>query len=541
MVIISFVIFFSPDAALRGGFSGDYGSIYDHPITREQFMEARREVELQMLFRLGTWLGHDAFSRQFLDRLDDEVRQRLLLIEKLDQLHILVSDEAAAQWISNLPIFRDPRSKAFSQDRYNNFIKQFLPSSPNVRLEEADFDRYVRHAVGIQQLAALFGLSGELVTPRDAEAQYRHEHEEAVAEAAFVSATNFVAGVKADPVELALFYTNRLAVYRIPERVQVSYVKFAASNHLAQADEQLAKEANLNQKLDEIYLEQGPSFFKDANDQPLPEAAAKAKIKQRLRDDLALQAARKSADEFAARLFKLSPARPENLNQLAAKAGLVVRLTQPFTQSDGFKEIGLETFNKAAFGLTEEEPFTASIKGEDGVYLIAFHKRFPSEIPSLDSIREQVTADYRRYKALQLAREAGERFHNTFTNGLPQGQSFHALCVAARVEWVKLPPFSLSTSSLPEIERRADMRELQNVAFTLRPNAVSDFARTPDGGFVLYLQKLQPADEAKLKAELPGYLASLRKARLEDAFDEWLRREYTLAHLSAPGAKAKAN
>ncbi|MBU6402379.1 MAG: SurA N-terminal domain-containing protein [Verrucomicrobia bacterium] len=542
VVIVSFVIFFSPNAGLQAGFGRvPLGAMYGQSISQEQWLNARREVELNYLFRLGSWVGQDAYSRQFLDRINDEVRRRLVLIHQLEAFHVEVGDDATAKWITEIGLFHDKGTKRFNPDIYAAFVQRVLPSNPNgIRLTEQDFENYARHEIGLMELASLFGMSGALVTPRDAEAEYRYDHEQAVVEAGVVSTSNHLAGVVLDAAGLGQFYTNRLAVYRIPERVQVSYVKFAASNHLAQADAQLAKQTNLAERIEEVYQEQGTNFFHDAQDRPLPEAAAKAEIRQRLRKSLALQDALKEANEFATRLFKLSPAQAENLDRLARTNRLTVHVTEPFTATDGPREInGLETFNQAAFGLSLEEPFAAPIKGEDGIYLIAFRKRLPSQIPTLDSIRDRVTADYRRFKALQLARAAGQRFYETVTNRLAHGQSFRAVCATAGIQWRRLPPFPRRGSDPPELDQEFDVRELRSVAFGLRPGKASSFTPTPQGGFVLYLDKFVPTDPATMKAELPEYVASLRKARLSDAFDEWFQHQYSLAHVTKPAGQSE--
>jgi hypothetical protein len=41
------------------------------------------------------------------------------------------------------------------------------------------------------------------------------------------------------------------------------------------------------------------------------------------------------------------------------------------------------TFNRQAFALSPDEPFATPFVGEDGVYLMAFERRIPSEIPPL--------------------------------------------------------------------------------------------------------------------------------------------------------------
>jgi peptidyl-prolyl cis-trans isomerase D len=539
VTIVTFVIFFTPGATSLGrGPTGNLGTIYGRPITVDQWRDARREVELEYLFRLGDWLGHDAFSRQFLDRVDDEVRQRLVLLEKADQFHIRVGDDAVARWISARPAFADRRTKVFSQEAYDQFVQRFLPTSPNIRLDESDFARYARHQIALGQLESLAGLSGELVPLREGEAEYRYRHEEAVAEIAEVSLTNYLAAVTLRPAEVAKFYTNRLAVYRVPERVQVSYVKFSASNHLAEADAQLAKETNLAERIESIYDEQGPDAYRDAQNHTLPAALAKAAIKKRIREQLALRAAVTNADHFARQLFALEPAKAANLDRLAATNGLAVHLTEPFSEADGPKGIDLDTFTKSAFGLTADEPFAAPIKGDDCIYLIAFHQRLPSEIPPLSAIRRTVEADYRHDQALQMAHAAGQSLYLSVTNGLAKGRSFQSLCAADRADWFKPPPFSRSTDSLPTVESQGiDLRELKDVAFALTAHAVSHFSPTREGGFLVYVQSFRPVDPTKMKAELPDFLASLRHTLSVQAFEQWFRQQYTAAHVTSAGGK----
>ena len=62
---------------------------------------------------------------------------------------------------------------------------------------------------------------------------------------------------------------------------------------------------------------------------------------------------------------------------------------------------------------------------------------------------------------------------------------------------------------------------LRQAAFSTQVGNVSPPARTQRGVFLLYVEKRLPVDEAKLKMELPGFLAYLRQARQGDAFNQW--------------------
>ena len=86
------------------------------------------------------------------------------------------------------------------------------------------------------------GLAGALITPQEAAAIYQREHQELSAQIVFFSASNYlVVRSPVTPEAIAQFYTNYLAEYRLPDRVQVNYVEFKVTNFLAQAKAEWAK------------------------------------------------------------------------------------------------------------------------------------------------------------------------------------------------------------------------------------------------------------------------------------------------------------
>jgi hypothetical protein len=377
------------------------------------------------------------------------------------------------------------------------------------------------------------GLSGKLITPREIQGIYEREHQERATEAVFFSTSNYLASVSATPEAISQFYSNRLASYRIPDRVQVNYVKFSVSNYLSQAEAEL--KTNLTEMVEANYQRLGTNYFPEAK---TPEEA-KAKIREQLIRTQALGHARKKALEFANVLVDMKPARPENLQTLAATNGLTVGVTAPFDREDGPKdlEVGPE-FAKAAFSLTAEDPFGGPIVGQDGVYEIGANKKIPSEIPPLDQIRDQVVTDYKHSQALMTAFQAGVGFIQTATNGLAQGKTFSAVCADAKVKPVELPAFSLSTRSLPEAEEFLSLDQLKQAAFGTQPGKVSNLLRTRDGTMVLYVKAKLPLNEAKMRADLPDFTNFVRQRRQEEAFSQWLSRESQRALAKIPALQS---
>jgi hypothetical protein len=521
LTIISFVSFLSPNSKMNSGRGSDnFGSINGERISQIQYANATREVELHSFFMSGHWLSEDK-KRTQLDT-EREIYQWLFLTQLQRKLQIHVGDEAAA---------------GMAQQMIHSFERIGI-SSPSMFIDRVlrpqnlsvnDFERYVRHFIGLQEIINTYGLSGRLVTPQEAKALYEREHQEMATEAVFFSVSNYVANVQATPEAISQFYSNRLATYVIPERVQVSYVRFNVTNFFAQAEKDLG--SNLTEIVEANYQRLGTNYFADAKS---PEEA-KAKIREQVIRSQAMKEANKKAVEFANVLFDLRPFSADNLSNLASSNGLSASVTAPFSEDEDPKDlpVGAE-FSKAAFGLTADEPYAGPIAGQDGAYVISANKKLSRETPSLDQVRERVVADYKRSQAMMQAQTAGRVFYQALTNGLAQGKSFSNICAEAHVKVTELPPFSISTRSLPEAEEQINLTQLKQLAFSTAPGKASPFQPTMEGGILLYVKSKLPIDESKAKADMPSFVANLRRARQQEAFEDWFRKEIDKALRDTP-------
>jgi hypothetical protein len=503
------------------------GTINDQPVSQERYRNAVAEVFLRYFLSHGNWPDKDPAAKQMGFDEQREAYYRLLLLQKQDEFNIHASTAGVAQLAADI-------LRSLNRGNplpFNVFEKQVLSQHG---LTAADFERFLRHEVGMQQLISATGISGKLVTPQDAESLYRHDHEEVSAEAVFFSATNYLASVSATPDAITQFYTNQMPNYRLPERLQVSYVQFELTNFWTEADAEMAKLTNLTAIVDKVYQERGTNYYHEAKSTE----EAKELVKEDIRRDLALASARKKAAEFASALLDQDPVRAESLDKLASEKGLPVKVTAPFDREEGPQDLKVRAdFARRAFGLTSEEPIAGPIAAEDAVYVIALKKQIPSEIPPLDSIRNKVKTDYEFSQAVQLARQAGTNFYTTLTNTPAQGKTFTSICREAKLSPILLPPFSRSTRSLPEVEGRAPLGLLQEVAFRALPGNVSNFILVTDGGFILHILSRLPLDEGKLKTELPGFVSYLRQARQNEAFNDWFRQQAEQGLLNTPLAR----
>jgi len=508
--IISFVIFMGAPSRNNHGGGGDQdlGTIYGHKVTLQDYIRARHDVVLFYWFRNGDW------PKMAEDEMENVVYEQLLLNLKAEKLGIQVSDESAGQEANLLM-----RSISKEQINFDLFKTRLLPSAG---MTEGDFVQFVRDRIAVQELIQTLGVGGELITPQQAEEIFQREHQETSAEMVYFSASNYLSQVPVTPEAVGQFYTNYMAAYRLPDRVQVSYVAFDLTIYFAAAEQKLGK-TNLDNAVDANFRQRGVEGVPGAKDA----AEAKAKIRDNLLRQQAVVQARTAANAFASEVFARIPARPENLAAVAKDKNLVVHQTEPFGNQYGPQEfMAPESFVKAAFALTPDEPFAGPVAGTESFYVIALDKQLPSEIPPFAGMRDRVAHDYQMLNATARAQSAGTNFIGQLNAQLASGKSFSAACSAAGVHPQSLSPFSLNTGEITELMSRPTVSDqVKRTAFNLAPGQPSNFVETDDGGFVLYLKKRTPVDAATMKAQLPEFIAQLRNMRAGEFFNLWLYYE----------------
>jgi hypothetical protein len=539
--ILSFLIYFTPNSKNsfmdRTPSSVNLGSVFGEPITLEQLRAAQQEGRIFYRFNYGQWPTGE--KEKDLRRFAE---QRLLLNAELEQFHITATPEAAARFTRQ--IFGVKPEDAVPADRIMEELVK-LAREGGVTLE--DFDRFARHEAAQDYLMALLGMSGQLITPQEVEVFYRRENEPMVTEMVSFPATNYYATTAPAEKDIEDFYTKRQADYRVPDRIQINYVELRMSNFLARAEKLMG--TNVNARIDQEYLQEGPAAFKDEAGVQLRAETAKARIKKQLLQ-IALRA--EATKEAGALLNDLSqghddqhPYTPGDLTALAKARNLTVKTSEPFDLKSGTKELAIPPENlRVLFSLRDDDPddkersmiyAPSPLRGEDAIYVAGLQKRIPSQIQPLSAVHDKVVADYRQSKALELARAAGSRFESALDAGLAQGKTFDTMCAAQFVRPRRLSPFSLTSTSIPELPDKSVFEQVQDVAGKLHAGQCSPFIPTADGGFLLFVKSQLPLDEATLQRDLPVFLASMRERLQIAAFNAWLGRQYQLHFVAPPG------
>jgi hypothetical protein len=544
--ILSFVSYFSPTSRYGGGQGSvsssapDLGSINGEAITLEQLRAAMREGRIFFRLRTGAWPDPEDRTKQ----VKNWAEQSLVLQALMKDYKLTATTDAAARFTKE-QLFGVPPGQAMPLDVFNDWVQNDLMRKGGLTLD--DLDRFARHQAAQQFMISLFGMTGKLIAPKEVEFTYRRENEPLVTEVASFPTTNFYGATAPTEAELQDFFTKHEAEYRLPDRIQINYVVFEPSNYLPKAD--LLLGTNVDDKIDEYYRQQGADAFKDESGQPLTSAAAEAKLKQQMRLSAALQVAKKDAYAFltdlAAGHDDTHPYAQSDLEKLAHAKGFTVKTTEPFDKKDGCKDIQLPP--KALdilFSLREDAPddpgktmlYTPSpLTNSTSVFVAGLQKRFPSELQTLAAVRTQALQDYRESKALDLAKDAGEKFADALQVGLAQGKSFEAVCAAQKIKPETLPPFALTTTNVPPGLDKPSFLKLQETVFPLPTGQSSKFMATTDGGVVAYVKERLPVDEARMQRELPLYLARMREQRQFVAFQQWFTRQIQLRLTPPPG------
>lgn len=541
-VILSFVVFMAPSS--RTGFGGSsnpvVGTLYGRSIQLEEYRQALKESRLNFLLRYGEWPNNSQRARQMGYDSEREALNRLLVIEKQRQLGIQIPDEALIAWIREHPLFQgDGENPSFDKGRYEFFMTNVFPRG---NVSRADFHEYARHEIGMQELSSLVGLPGELVTPLEAKENVREEFRKAQTEMVVFSLSNHVDQINLTDTDIEEYYRNNQALYRVPERLRVSYVEFAFTNYLAEADQTLATNANLEVQIDQVYANRGKEAFRDEEGQIMPEDEAREQIRGELRDEVAHLIAKRKANEFATVVIESSD-NEENpgaafFEQKARELGLEPHLTAPFSrfQSPPGLKVGRD-FSQTAFQLGQEEPYSLPLEGEEAFYVLAIQERIPSSVQPLEEVRDRVVTQLRQDRLRELTREAGEAFYVTLTNQMAAGKGFQEIVEAAGKEVVPVPPFSLRDTSITGYssgETGVSLTDLKNAAFSLSPGEVSQYLSSRQNGFILHLIQMLPISDLRVDDEYPEVMADMRTQRRIAAFNDWFQSALENAHSTLP-------
>jgi len=531
LVIISFVLFFTDLQSVNSNYDNvDFGSIAGQPIERDEFLGAYRETLLRYFLMRGQWMSAQDLAR-FGVNAEEEARERLFLIRKMETLGIQPSKDSMVKWVTSLPMFQDPTNQSFNKEFYDQVIGESLPRQG---FTKRGFDDFVQHEIGLAHLNSVFGMTGRLTPPGEAAIKYRRENETLQVEIAFFSSTKYQDQIQPAPEDVATYYTNNMANYRVPEKLVLKYVAFGPEGYMTPGLEKLNESDSLDEILQKSYEARGADSFKKPDGTTMTEEEAKNSIQEELQTQAAGQLAGEAAAEFSKKLYQVAPVVKENLATVAAELGLELKTTPAFGSSRGPVGMNLPfDFPRTAFALTETEPFTLPIVQGNSTYFFAFDSKIPSSIPALEEIQAKVEQDYKKEQSIEFARTQAKDFLPTLNS--TEGGTF-AEKVAANDKLTLSQPESFTTGStfISGLQGNATTSEVKDVALALEVGAISEVKNTRNGAMIVRLISRESATEEAVAENIDSQLDRIRQTRGFESFDAWLTREMIEAQVMAP-------
>lgn len=531
LVIISFVLFFTDLQQLGSTYDNvDFGSIAGESIEREEFVTAYRETMLRYFLMRGQWMSAQDLLR-FGVNAEEEARERLFLIRKMEEMGLHPSNEAMVKWVTSLPIFQSPTDDGFRKEYYDQVVSESLPRQG---FRKRDFDNFVRHEIGLAQLNAVYGMSGRLTPPGEAALKYRRENENLKVEIAFFSSSKYQDQIQPAPEAIATYYTNNLANYRIPEKLELKYVEFGSDSFQEAALEKLNEAGELEELVQSTYETRGADSFKKPDGTAMSEEEAKASVREEYQTQRATQLASEAAADFSKKLFQIQPVVKANLITAAEAEGLTVKTTPAFDSTRGPAGLNLPfDFPQTAFALSEEEPFTLPIVQGNKTYFFAFERRIPSRIPPLEEVEAKAKQDYIKEEAISFARQQAEAFLTALTS--EEGGTFAEKADAdEKVTLAQPEAFTTGATFISGLQGNATTSEVKDAALALEVGSLSEAKNTRNGAMIVKLVSREPATEESVTENLDTQLERLRQTRAFESFDAWLTREMIEAKVMAP-------
>jgi len=466
LVIISFVLFYNINRMSgRGGGEGAVlATVYGSNLTQDEVDRFRRKFYLAGELGLYDFLQSLGGSGE--KAIENFILNSLVLDHETDALQIQPTREEIIAEETDLPVFQT--DGAFDRDKLAAFIQDKLAPKG---FSETEIDEMIGKDLQLRKLKALIG-STIALQPSEIRFAYEVDNRKMDVSVIRFRLADFAAGVQLSGDDLKKAFEARQQNFKSDEKRKVAFVVFSLSD----ADKKLeGKEKN----------------------------EAMGKLANQASDFT--EAMTDKGAQFA---------------QIAAKAGVEVHESQPFTEAGPDRQLaGNPAAVHAAFQMTQGDPNSDAIEGPDSFYVLHLEEIVPSQPLTFEQAREQLAGQLKNERAREIMNLKATDVRNKILAGLKAGKSFADSANGLDQKVETIPPFALSdlNAEKPELAAFAEK------AIELSPGQLGDFTPSPDGGMILYMDKFESADPAVFAKEERSLSERFLKGKQEIAFHDWLR------------------
>ncbi len=434
------------------------------------------------------------------------------LLSRITMLHIAdtigipaPSKNSLANYIQSQALFRGPDGE-FSNDAYTRFIDT-IETDPDIQQDlivlvlEEDYR--------IAQVEAAISGPGYFL-PSEAISQVQLNRTVFKIAVAEINYNTFDPEIPLSEYTLGQFYTDNIMRYKIPERMQTSYVKFPVAPYKASVDtfseEELRAHFTANRaRFVAAYetTQTKPEEIADASTAPVVtfENVRSAVIAD-LTAKTAQNLANKAAQDFALTLYRNSIQRdtPEFKELLTIRQLEMIEIPPYTAKEAGSRGLPAEML-ESAFAMSENRYFSDVYPIDNqGFGVLIFSKRLPPEVPPYPAVAEIVKADFIAQEKRRLFNEEGMRLKEELSARLETETTFKQAA-----EELGLTVNEYEACTLAEAPKTINRAVLQRVQ-SMDQGGLSPMITIGDTGLFVYIDsknvpKIKADDEQLKQAE----------------------------------------
>jgi peptidyl-prolyl cis-trans isomerase D len=467
LTIISFVVLFNMNHMTERG-SGDHvGSIYGTPVTMAQAQKIMRKFELAQELNLGELLMALAL------RKDSQAKENFLwntfvLRHEAAQLGIDPTEEEAGDAIQKMPVFQT--NGVYDSARYAAIVA----GMGRLGMAGDDLVDIVRDDLRVKKLRALLESTAP---PSQAELRTAFEGMYQMADVSVIrlKTDDFLASVKVPDEDLKKLYEERKIGLKTDETRKVRYV----------------------------------AFVLPTTDKPL-EGPARAEELQKLQ---------KRAEDFTIAMTE----KDAKFDEVAAKSEAKVEETPAYSRAKPPAELAPQVAG-AAFTLTKNQPNSDALESNRGYYVVQLEDITLGRQLTFEEAKDRLSDELKHERAQEAMNLKAAEIRNKIAAEMKAGKSFaEAAQAAAGAKPEEFPAFNAEDLQMRKFADKPDAPVIMHTADSLNVGETSMLVPTEKGGVMVHLDKREPIDEAKFKADLPRVAEGVGEIRATVLFQEWLK------------------
>ncbi len=419
------------------------------------------EVQQQLRNALQNQHLPPEFASTYIPQLVDQAIAERAVAYEAQQLGFRISDRDLAQALRSFPFGTLP------PDQYQQYVQQ------NFETTVPEFEENVRaksYEDSIENIVA----EGIIVTPAEAEAEYRKANEKIKIEYIGFSPAKFIADIKPTPAEISAYFDKNKGFYTVPE-----------TRHLQLIVADQAKVADTIQLTDA----QIQAYYDAHKDEYRTQERVHAR-------HILLSTANKSKDEVA----KIQ-AQAEALDKQIKAGGDFAELAKKYSQDPGSAAKGgdlgwvsrgqmVKNFEDAVFSLKPNE-ISNVVTTEYGFHIIQVLEKQPAHLQTLDEVKPAIVAMLKNQTVFDRMQDLTDKAHAELVKAPQNAQQIAA---QLNLEFLDVPAYAPG-SPIPQL---GNDQQVGATVQGMKPGEVSDVLQAGNKLAIAVVTGTQPPHPAQL-------------------------------------------